>query len=136
MSDVLDRPATSERHGVIDPEKKPITQVSLNDDVMTLISLPGKIWWAAFLFDLTVLGVALVAVRNLIVHGWGVSGFQRPVVMAITGMPARAGSCFCWARNSHPVITVIRRSSRMRQGLLPQRSCSSASSPFATAMTW
>src|SRR4029077_9182080 len=60
-----------------------ITQASLNDDVMRLISLPGKIWWAAFIFDLLVLGVALAAVRNLIVHGWGVSGFMRPVMWAV-----------------------------------------------------
>jgi len=66
-----------------DPEKRPITQASLNDDVMKLISLPGKIWWAAFLLDLLVLAVALTAVRNLIVHGWGVSGFMRPVMWAV-----------------------------------------------------
>src|SRR5262249_5202390 len=66
-----------------DPEKRPITQKSINDDVMTLISLPGQIWWAAFLFDLTVVSVALAAVRNLIVHGWGVSGFMRPVMWAV-----------------------------------------------------
>jgi len=66
-----------------DPEKRPLTQASLNDDVLKLISLPGKIWWAAFLFDLAVLAVALAAVRNLIVHGWGVSGFFRPVMWAV-----------------------------------------------------
>ncbi|MFM8558969.1 MAG: hypothetical protein ACKOC6_05115, partial [bacterium] len=56
-------------HDPADPEKRPITQASLNDDVMKLISLPGKLWWAAFLFDLAVLAFALAAVRNLIVHG-------------------------------------------------------------------
>jgi len=66
-----------------DPEKRPITQASLNDDVLKLISLPGKIWWAAFLFDLLVLAVALGAVRNIIVHGWGTSGFMRPVMWAV-----------------------------------------------------
>jgi molybdopterin-containing oxidoreductase family membrane subunit len=74
----LPRAAT---HG--DPEQRPITQASLNDDVLKLISLPGKIWWAAFLFDLAVLAVALVAVRNIIVHGWGTSAFQRPVMWAV-----------------------------------------------------
>jgi len=69
--------------GHADPEKRPLTQASLNDDVLKLISLPGKIWWAAFLFDLAVLAVALAAVRNLIVHGWGVSGFFRPVMWAV-----------------------------------------------------
>jgi molybdopterin-containing oxidoreductase family membrane subunit len=66
-----------------DPEKRPITQASLNDDVLKLISLPGKIWWAAFIFDLMVLAVALGAVRNIIVHGWGTSGFFRPVMWAV-----------------------------------------------------
>lgn len=70
-------------HDVADPEKRPITQTSLNDDVMKLISVPGKWWWFAFIFDLIVLGVALAAVRNLIVHGWGVSGFMRPVMWAV-----------------------------------------------------
>jgi len=56
----------------------PITQASLNDDVMKLISLPGKIWWTAFLLDLTVLAVALAAVRNLIVHGWVCPGSCAP----------------------------------------------------------
>ena len=70
-------------HGVADPEKRPITQASLNDDVMRLISVPGKWWWIAFIFDLIVLVVALAAVRNLIVHGWGVSGFMRPVMWAV-----------------------------------------------------
>jgi Ni/Fe-hydrogenase subunit HybB-like protein len=70
-------------HDPADPEKRPITQASLNDDVMKLISLPGKLWWAAFLFDLAVLAFALAAVRNLIVHGWGVSGFMRPVMWAV-----------------------------------------------------
>ena len=70
-------------HDATDPEKRPITQMSINDDVMKLISLPGKLWWAAFIFDLVVLAVALAAVRNLIVHGWGVSGFQRPVMWAV-----------------------------------------------------
>ena len=69
--------------GVTDPEKRPVTQTSLNDDVLKLISLPGKIWWAAFLFDLMVLAVAIAAVRNIIVHGWGVSGFMRPVMWAV-----------------------------------------------------
>ena len=70
-------------HDVADPEKRPITQASLNDDVMRLISVPGKWWWIAFIFDLIVLVVALAAVRNLIVHGWGVSGFMRPVMWAV-----------------------------------------------------
>ena len=73
--------AAAERTG--DPEKRPMTQASLNDDVMKLISLPGPVWWIAFILDLSVLACALVAVRNLIVHGWGVSGFMRPVMWAV-----------------------------------------------------
>lgn len=69
--------------GVNDVEDRPVTQKSLNDDVLKMISLPGKVWWALFLLDLVVLAVALAAVRNLIVHGWGVSAFQRPVMWAV-----------------------------------------------------
>ena len=69
--------------GVNDVEDRPVTQKSLNDDVLKMISLPGKVWWALFLLDLAVLAVALAAVRNLIVHGWGVSGFMRPVMWAV-----------------------------------------------------
>ena len=83
MSEVLAPPAPRVTTEPADPERRPITQRSLNDDVLKLISLPGKIWWAAFLFDLAVLAVALAAVRNIIVHGWGVSGFMRPVMWAV-----------------------------------------------------
>jgi len=69
--------------GVNDVDDRPVTQKSLNDDVLKMISLPGKVWWALFLLDLMVLAVALAAVRNLIVHGWGVSGFMRPVMWAV-----------------------------------------------------
>jgi molybdopterin-containing oxidoreductase family membrane subunit len=66
-----------------DPEKRPITQASLNDDVLRLISIPGPVWWAVFLLDLAILAVALAAVRNIIFHGWGVSAFMRPVMWAV-----------------------------------------------------
>ncbi|MCC6349867.1 MAG: polysulfide reductase NrfD [Candidatus Eisenbacteria bacterium] len=69
--------------GVNDVDERPVTQKSLNDDVLRLISLPGKVWWTLFLLDLIVLAVALASVRNLIVLGWGVSGFQRPVMWAV-----------------------------------------------------
>jgi molybdopterin-containing oxidoreductase family membrane subunit len=69
--------------GVNDVADRPVTQKSLNDDVLKMISLPGKVWWALFLLDLAVLAVALAAVRNLIVHGWGVSAFMRPVMWAV-----------------------------------------------------
>jgi molybdopterin-containing oxidoreductase family membrane subunit len=83
MSQTLTPPAPGHAAPPHDPESRPITQSSLNDDVLKLISLPGKIWWAAFLFDLAVLAVALVAVRNIIVHGWGTSAFMRPVMWAV-----------------------------------------------------
>ena len=83
MSQTLTPPVSHAAAVHDDPETRPLTQASLNDDVLKLISLPGKIWWAAFLFDLAVLAVALGAVRNIIVHGWGVSGFYRPVMWAV-----------------------------------------------------
>jgi molybdopterin-containing oxidoreductase family membrane subunit len=83
MSQTLTPPAAHAAGAHADPEQRPITQASLNDDVLKLISLPGKVWWAVFLFDLAVLAVALVAVRNIIVHGWGTSAFQRPVMWAV-----------------------------------------------------
>ena len=83
MSQTLTPPAPRVVAATHDPESRPITQASLNDDVLKLISVPGKVWWAVFLFDLAVLAVALVAVRNIIVHGWGVSAFQRPVMWAV-----------------------------------------------------
>jgi Ni/Fe-hydrogenase subunit HybB-like protein len=83
MSQTLSPPAPHAAAAVHDPEKRPITQASLNDDVLKLISLPGKMWWTAFLLDLAVLAVALSAVRNIIVHDWGVSGFFRPVMWAV-----------------------------------------------------
>ena len=46
-----------------DPEKRPVTQRSLNDDVLRMIAIPGKVWWIIFLLDLTVLAVALAAVN-------------------------------------------------------------------------
>ena len=69
--------------GVNDVPDRPVTQKSLNDDVLSMVAWPGKVWWALFVFDLIVLSVALAAVRNLIVHGWGVSGFMRPVMWAV-----------------------------------------------------
>ena len=71
------------RDGVNDAPERVLTQKSLNDDVMSMIAMPGRTWWAIFLLDLVVLAIALGAVRNLIVHGWGVSGFQRPVMWAV-----------------------------------------------------
>jgi molybdopterin-containing oxidoreductase family membrane subunit len=60
-----------------------VTARSLNDDILRLIRMPGKVWWSIFLLDLLVLSVALLAVRNIIVHGWGAAGFTRPVMWAV-----------------------------------------------------
>jgi len=74
---------TEEIAGPTEHAPPTVTQKSLNDDVLRIIGLPGRLWWFFFLFDLAVLAVALIAVRNLIVQGWGVSGFMRPVMWAV-----------------------------------------------------
>jgi molybdopterin-containing oxidoreductase family membrane subunit len=66
-------------HGVTDPS---ITQKSLNDDCLRLISRPGRIWWTIFLVDLAILAVGLIAERNQIAQGIGVAGHTRPVMWA------------------------------------------------------
>jgi molybdopterin-containing oxidoreductase family membrane subunit len=71
------------RDGVNDVPDREVTQRSVNDDVLSMVAIPGPVWWTLFLVDLTVLAVALAAVRNLIVHGWGVSAFMRPVMWAV-----------------------------------------------------
>ncbi len=69
--------------GVNDVEDRPITQKSLNDDVLRMISLPGKVWITLFVLDLMVLACGLAAVRNMIVLDWGVSGMTRPIMWAV-----------------------------------------------------
>jgi molybdopterin-containing oxidoreductase family membrane subunit len=66
------------------PERLPasVTAKSLNDDLLKLISKPGKVWWAIFLLDLAILAVGLIAERNQVVHGIGVAGHTRPVMWA------------------------------------------------------
>jgi molybdopterin-containing oxidoreductase family membrane subunit len=60
-----------------------VTQKSLNDDILRLLTkMPGPVWWAVFLFDLLVLGVGVMAFRNMVVLGIGVSGHTRPVMWA------------------------------------------------------
>ncbi len=81
MSTTLNRDLS--RDGVNDVPDRPVTARSLNDDVLSMVSIPGKVWWTLLLVDLAVLAVALAAVRNLIVHDWGVSGFMRPVMWAV-----------------------------------------------------
>ncbi len=75
----------------------PITQKSINLDVMRLLEPPGRIWWTAFLFDLTILGIGGFALRNEIVLGLGVGGWSRPVMWAsyITNFVFWVGIAHC-----------------------------------------
>jgi molybdopterin-containing oxidoreductase family membrane subunit len=74
---------TAEEVGVSEHVPATVTQKSLNDDVLRLLTrMPGRVWWAVFLLDLAVLGIALVAFRNMVVLGIGVSGHTRPVMWA------------------------------------------------------
>jgi Ni/Fe-hydrogenase subunit HybB-like protein len=74
---------TAEDVGATEHLPDTVTQKSLNDDVLRLLtSLPGPVWWAVFLFDLAVLAVGIVAFRNMVVLGIGVSGHTRPVMWA------------------------------------------------------
>ena len=59
-----------------------ITQKSLNDDLLKLIGVPGKVWWTIFLIDLVILALGAIAERNQIVFGVGVAGHTRPVMWA------------------------------------------------------
>jgi Ni/Fe-hydrogenase subunit HybB-like protein len=63
-------------------EAPAFTQKSLNDDILKMISRPGKVWWAVFLLDLTILAIAMIAERNQIALGIGVGGHTRPVMWA------------------------------------------------------
>jgi len=90
-------------HGVAEvqvaeePMPSYVTQKSLNDDILKMISIPGKIWWAIFLLDLAVLATGLIALRNQIVLGLGVSGYTRPVMWAayITNFVFWVGIAHC-----------------------------------------
>jgi Ni/Fe-hydrogenase subunit HybB-like protein len=66
------------------PPKAPggITQKSINDDVLRLMSKPGPLWWTIFIIDLVILTCGLIAERNQIVYGIGVAGHTRPVMWA------------------------------------------------------
>ena len=62
-----------------------------------MIALPGKIWWAVFLLDLTVLAIGLPRVRNQIVLRLGRRGYTRPVMWAayITNFVFWVGIAHC-----------------------------------------
>jgi len=85
LTDITLGPVTPVAEGHVrrsDPAEPPITQKSLNQDLLKLISVPGPIWWSIFLLDLTILAIGVIAERNQIVHGIGVAGHTRPVMWA------------------------------------------------------
>ena len=75
----------------------PITQKSLNDDILRMLEKPGLGWWAILLFDITVLLIGGIALRNQIVLGLGVAGYTRPVMWAayITNFVFWVGIAHC-----------------------------------------
>jgi len=81
VSETLAAHAEPMRRGTQVPAEA-ITQKSLNDDVLRMISKPGKIWWAVLTLDLIILTLGLIAERNQIVHGIGSAGHTRPVMWA------------------------------------------------------
>jgi Ni/Fe-hydrogenase subunit HybB-like protein len=74
-----------------------ITSAALNATVMKLISIPGPVWWAAFILDLAVLLTGGIVLRNQIVLGLGVAGYTRPVMWAayITNFVFWVGIAHC-----------------------------------------
>ncbi|TMQ50153.1 MAG: hydrogenase [Candidatus Eisenbacteria bacterium] len=65
-----------------EPGASRMTQRSLNEDCLKLISKPGPVWWTIFVIDLAILTVGLLAERNQIMFGIGVAGHTRPVMWA------------------------------------------------------
>ncbi len=80
-----------------DPERRPITQKSLNDDILRMIAKPGPVWVTVFILDLLVLLVGGLCLRNQIVLGLGVAGYTRPVMWAayITNFVFWVGIAHC-----------------------------------------
>ena len=78
-------------------ERRPMTQRSLNDDILRLLDRPGPVWIAAFALDLVVLLIGALALRNEIVLGLGVGGWTRPVMWAsyITNFVFWVGIAHC-----------------------------------------
>ena len=84
MSEELTYEAVATKEDLASPEHVPatITQKSLNDDLLKLISIPGPVWWGLFLLDLAILAIGALAERNQIAIGIGVAGHTRPVMWA------------------------------------------------------
>src|SRR5262245_42379144 len=60
----------------------PITYRSINADILRMLEAPGPVWYAVFAFDLLVLLIGGIALRNQIVLGLGNAGYTRPVMWA------------------------------------------------------
>ncbi len=98
MSEITYEPeADPEDVGVTEHLPATVTQKSLNADILRMLEPPGKIWWSVFLFDLCILAVAGIALRNQIVLGLGVAGYTRPVMWAayITNFVFWVGIAHC-----------------------------------------
>ena len=74
-----------------------ITYKSVNDDVLRMLEKPGLVWYAVFAFDLFVLLVGGIALRNQIVLGLGNAGYTRPVMWScyITNFVFWVGIAHC-----------------------------------------
>jgi len=75
----------------------PVTPKTLNDQVLQMLESPGLGWLALLAFDLVVLLVGGLALRNQIVLGLGVAGYTRPVMWAayITNFVFWVGIAHC-----------------------------------------
>ncbi len=98
MSDITYEPVmTAEEVGATEHVPRTETQKTLNDDVLKMLQKPGLGWWALLAFDLTVLAIGGMALRNQIVVGLGVAGYTRPVMWAayITNFVFWVGIAHC-----------------------------------------
>jgi len=74
-----------------------LTYKSINADVLRMLEAPGPVWYAVFAFDLLVLLIGGIALRNQIVLGLGNAGYTRPVMWAayITNFVFWVGIAHC-----------------------------------------
>lgn len=97
MSEMHGGAETAEEVGVSEHLPATMTQKSLNDDVLRMISWPGHVWWTVFIIDLVILVIGGIALRNEIVLGLGVGGWTRPIMWAsyITNFVFWVGIAHC-----------------------------------------
>jgi molybdopterin-containing oxidoreductase family membrane subunit len=74
-----------------------MTAQALNADVLRMLERPGPLWTAVFVLDLLVLVIGGLALRNEIMLGLGVGGWDRPVMWAsyITNFVFWVGIAHC-----------------------------------------